>query len=142
MLGFKKIGFGQGKFTGVGGKCEPGESANQAALRELYEETGVRAALADLKYAARLIFMFPFKAEWSQIVHVFLLRRWEGTPLEGREVRPEWYDEQNLPHQQMWQDARWWLPKVLAGEKFVMQFVFAPDNETVISAQTIGPLTE
>ncbi|HBY09281.1 MAG TPA: hypothetical protein DEH22_16440, partial [Chloroflexi bacterium] len=41
LLGYKKIGFGQGKYTGFGGKVEPGETVAEAALRELTEETSV-----------------------------------------------------------------------------------------------------
>jgi 8-oxo-dGTP pyrophosphatase MutT (NUDIX family) len=34
LLGFKKIGFGAGKFKGFGGKVESGETILQAALCE------------------------------------------------------------------------------------------------------------
>ncbi len=59
LLGFKKKGFGAGKRNGIGGKIEDGESVVRAAAREMYEETGVRVAEADLQPVALLIFMFP-----------------------------------------------------------------------------------
>lgn len=40
LLGRKKRGLGAGNITGVGGHVEPGETASQAAARELKEETG------------------------------------------------------------------------------------------------------
>ncbi len=49
LLGMKKRGFGQGKWNGFGGKVEPGETVEAAALRELEEESCVRAAGAELR---------------------------------------------------------------------------------------------
>ena len=33
LLGLKKVGFGAGKYTGFGGKVEPGEPVVAAAIR-------------------------------------------------------------------------------------------------------------
>jgi len=41
LLGMKKRGFGEGKYNGIGGKVEDGETVKDAAVRELYEEVGV-----------------------------------------------------------------------------------------------------
>jgi 8-oxo-dGTP pyrophosphatase MutT (NUDIX family) len=35
LLGFKKAGFGAGKYAGISGKVEPGETTAMAAAREL-----------------------------------------------------------------------------------------------------------
>ncbi|MEJ2212436.1 MAG: NUDIX domain-containing protein, partial [Anaerolineae bacterium] len=40
LLGLKRVGFGAGKLTGIGGKVEPGEEVAAAAARELEEEVG------------------------------------------------------------------------------------------------------
>ena len=39
----------------------------------------------------------------------------------------------------MWDDARYWLPRVLAGERLRATFTYAADCETVAEA-TLGPL--
>lgn len=49
LLGMKKRGFGQGKWNGFGGKVEPGETVEAAALRELEEEACLTAAGAELR---------------------------------------------------------------------------------------------
>jgi 8-oxo-dGTP diphosphatase len=132
LLGYKKIGFGQGKYTGFGGKVEPGESVVEAALREFAEETGI--VISDpqtLEYAALLQFRFPRKRSWSQDVSVFTLRTWEGQARESNEMIPQWFRLEEIPYRQMWEDARHWLPLVLLGEKFGAKFRFRGDNATV-----------
>ena len=61
LLGFKKFGFGQGKYTGFGGKVEPGESILDTAVRELAEETGINLRAESLQHVAVLEFIFPNK---------------------------------------------------------------------------------
>jgi 8-oxo-dGTP diphosphatase len=131
LLGLKKRGFGEGKFGGFGGKIEPGESPALAAARELYEESGVQVAAADLVYAAHLTFEFPARQAWDIIVHAFVARRWRGEAAESEEMRPAWFPVESIPYHRMWDDARFWLPPVLSGERLRGHFVFNGDNETV-----------
>jgi len=140
LLGCKKIGFGQGKYTGFGGKVEPGEEVAEAAQRELAEETGVRVPAPEtLDFHAILEFRFPRKREWEQRVFVFCTYLWEGNPTESNEMVPQWYSIEKIPYYQMWDDARYWLPRVLSGEKFQAQFQYRVDNTTVATA-TFKPL--
>jgi len=97
LLGHKKVGFGKGKYGGVGGKIVDGETAVGAAVRELEEETGVRAREADLVRMAHLTFLFPYRPEWSQVVHVFVTRKWVGEAVESREIRPFWFWVRDIP---------------------------------------------
>jgi mutator protein MutT len=135
LLGYKKAGFAQGKLNGFGGKVEPGETIERATVRELEEEAGIRVAERDLARMAHLTFEFPSMPDWDQIVHVFLARRWEGEPVESREMKPAWYKVSEIPFSQMWQDDPHWLPRVLAGKRVRARFVFGSDNETVVAAQ-------
>ena len=131
LLGFKKEGFGAGKITGFGGKVEFGETPAAAAIRELEEETEIRVSVDDLRAVGQLYFSFPEKPAWSQLVHVFLSKRWTGIPREGREMRPAWYGVDEIPFEQMWHDGSYWLPRFLAGERIRGRFIFGADNETV-----------
>jgi len=131
LLGLKKVGFGQGKYGGVGGKVEPGEEPIRAAARELYEETGIIVAESDLQPAGRLAFRFPHKPEWTQVVHVFTSTSWTGEASESREIVPAWLGVDTIPFERMWDDCRYWLPRILAGERVRATFVFSSDNDTV-----------
>ncbi|MCK4393488.1 NUDIX domain-containing protein, partial [Candidatus Bipolaricaulota bacterium] len=83
LLGFKKIGFGAGKYNGPGGKVEAGETVATAAIRELEEETGIKICKKDLQQMGHLTFLFPAKPSWNQVVYVFVVTTWEGTPTES-----------------------------------------------------------
>jgi 8-oxo-dGTP pyrophosphatase MutT (NUDIX family) len=131
LLGFKKIGFGAGKYTGFGGKVEAGETIPTAAARELEEETSVKVLEQDLQPVGRLTFLFPAKPGWSQEVHVFLSTTWQGDPAESVEMTPAWFAADEIPFERMWQDAAFWLPRILAGERIDARFTFEQDNETI-----------
>ena len=131
LLGLKKIGFGAGKFTGIGGGVENGESIEAAAIRELEEEIGIKTSIHELYPGGQLTFLFPFKPSWSQVVHVFLVRKWQGDPVESMEIKPDWWRFDTIPYVSMWDDASYWLPLVLQGKKVKATIIFKDDNETV-----------
>ena len=69
---------------------------------------------------------------------VFVVRRWLGEPWETEEMQPRWFPVHEVPYGEMWDDARYWLPRALAGEWVDMQFVYGPDNETVVEVTALG----
>ncbi len=126
MLGFKKKGFGKGYYLGIGGKVEKGETIKQATKREVEEEIHVNIVPAYLQAFGLLHFYFPHIADesWNMKVYVFLAKKWDGTPKESNEIKPEWYSKQQIPFQNMWDDARYWLPEILGNKKVKGEFIF------------------
>jgi 8-oxo-dGTP diphosphatase len=140
LLGRKKTGFGTGKIVGLGGHVEPGETALDATVREVAEESGLRVDPADLREAAAVTFQFPTRPEWDMQVTVFVGDRFTGEAQESDEIAPRWYPLDDLPVQDMWDDNQYWLLQVMDGPHLTARFVFAADCETVeTSLIELGP---
>lgn len=127
LLIHKKTGLGAGKINGPGGKIEPGETALEAARREVKEELHLEVgALEEMG-----VLHFDFVDGLRLHCVVFRGAAFEGVPTETREARPEWFPVAALPLDRMWADDRHWLPQMLRGTKFRAWFRF--DGDTMLS---------
>jgi 8-oxo-dGTP diphosphatase/2-hydroxy-dATP diphosphatase len=121
LLAMKKRGFGAGKWNGVGGKLEAGETVEQAAKREAWEEIGV--TITDMEKFGVIDFTFQEESDPME-VHIFKVNQFDGTPEETEEMKPEWFDVDKIPFADMWPDDEFWLPLLLQGKKFKGRFLF------------------
>jgi 8-oxo-dGTP diphosphatase len=135
LLGLKKSGFGLGKWVGLGGHIEAGEKPVAAAVREVAEESGLVVAADALQHMASIEFRFPARPSWDQTADVFVTSVYQGEATESDEIAPRWFPEDALPLSLMWDDAKYWLPRVLAGEHVNVRIAFADDCATVASMQ-------
>jgi 8-oxo-dGTP diphosphatase len=135
LLGRKKTGLGAGKTVGLGGHVEDDETPAEAAAREVKEEAGISVDAADLAEVAHITFLFPACPRWDMTVNVFTSADWTGQAGETAEIVPRWFPVSDLPLASMWDDARHWLPPVLAGQRLRATFTYAPDCETVATAE-------
>jgi 8-oxo-dGTP pyrophosphatase MutT (NUDIX family) len=126
LLAMKKKGFGAGRWNGVGGKVEPGESIEAATIRETKEEIGVD--VKSMRKAAELEFYFYNENlqqnPSDQMVSVYLADSWEGEPSESEEMAPKWYQKDSLPFESMWPDDPHWVPLVIGGSIVEGYFLF------------------
>ncbi|MEN9913132.1 MAG: hypothetical protein RLY66_540 [Candidatus Parcubacteria bacterium] len=134
LLGMKKIGFGAGNWNGFGGKVEPGEEIDAAAAREVREEAGVNPL--DIQKVGILEFEFQNDPKVME-VHIFSATTFSGEPVESDEMRPQWFDQDKIPYDNMWSDDRYWLPMVLQGKKFKGRFLFDKPSTPEYSAKII-----
>jgi len=134
LLALKKRGFGAGRWNGVGGKLEPGETIEQALIRECQEEISV----TPLSYrpVAELDFYGDSATEpWHMYVYAYLCDEWEGEPTESEEMAPQWYKIGDIPYGAMWQDDEYWLPLVLANKTVKATFNF--DEHDVLTTYEV-----
>jgi 8-oxo-dGTP diphosphatase len=80
-----------------------------------------------------LTYLFPHKPAWSQRSNVFVTDQFSGTPRESDELNPQWFTIADLPVDDMWDDARHWLPGVLAGQSVEATFTFGADLASVVA---------
>jgi 8-oxo-dGTP diphosphatase len=116
----KKRGLGAGKINGPGGRLEPGETAEQAAIRETQEEIGVTPT--GLEHTGELF--FQFLDGYKLHVAVFAASGCKGELVETDEATPIWTVIEQIPYEEMWEDDPIWLPLVLKGVKFRGYFLF------------------
>ncbi len=134
LLAMKKRGLGTGKWNGVGGKLEPGETAEQAAIRECEEEIGVTPH--KLRKVAEIDFYLTDSPDFNHYAHVYETEIWDGDPIETDEMRPGWFALGDIPYGQMWGDDKFWLPVTLAGKKLKGKLVLDDDENIVENTLT------
>ncbi|MCI9233477.1 MAG: 8-oxo-dGTP diphosphatase [Bacilli bacterium] len=123
LLAKKKRGFGEGKYNGVGGKLEEGETPEEAMIRETEEEI----MITPTKYEKMGVieFLEYVKGERANVkFHLYVATEWKGNPKESEEMIPKWFSLDNLPYNEMFPDDKYWLPYILKGKKVNAFFDF------------------
>lgn len=140
LLAMKKRGFGAGRWNGVGGKLDGGETVEQALIRECQEE--IEVTPTRFEKAADIIFHEQHEGSKNTLqVHVFTCYEWEGEPKETEEMAPRWFDVSAIPYDEMWADDPYWLPQFLAGKKLVCEFELDENDQIASKAvKEVGSL--
>ena len=127
----KKRGFGAGRWNGFGGKVGQGETIEQAAKRELFEEANISAE--NIKQLGVIDFYWKDGPDTIE-VNIFKSDIFSGIPTESEEMRPQWFDIKEIPFDRMWQDDTHWLPLFLDNKKFRGKFVF-DGNDNILEKE-------
>ena len=126
LLQKKARGFGKGNWNGPGGKLKPGEDPAESAKREVLEETGI--VIKNLEQRGEIEFIFPDESI-NNYLYVFVVKEWEGAPDDKGEGELKWFKINELPLAEMWDDDRYWLKRLLSGEKIHTRFYFDKKNK-------------
>lgn len=129
LLGMKKRKLGKGRYNGFGGGQEEyDENIKATAIRETLEEIGVTPR--NVERLGKILFHFNTDKQ-DHLVHFFKATDFEGDLIETDEMKPEWFDEDKIPYNQMWSDDKYWLPLLLRGQKFTGEFHFDENHQIV-----------
>ncbi|MDP8221203.1 MAG: 8-oxo-dGTP diphosphatase [Candidatus Stygibacter frigidus] len=108
-----------GKWNGLGGKVEAGETPEQCAIREVQEESGL--TVTDLKLHGVITFpMFDGIDDWY--VFVFTMTEFEGEMIESPEGELDWIPDDKLMELNLWEGDRIFLPWIQGGRFFSAKF--------------------
>jgi 8-oxo-dGTP diphosphatase len=123
--------FGAGKWNAPGGKIHDGEDPLSCAVRETFEETNVRVVQPE---HVGIVHFYKYdkrgSPDWT--AYVFLARKFEGNPVDGREGVTRWFNLNALPFHEMWEDDRYWHRLVFEGKRFEAWFYYSGDFEKLV----------
>jgi 8-oxo-dGTP diphosphatase len=111
----------EGKWNGLGGKFEPGETPEDCAQREIFEESGLRVKQLILKG----LLTFPlFARDEDWYAFVFVTTDFEGSLIESPEGILQWIDDSELMDLNLWAGDRIFLPWLDRPGFFSGKFVY------------------
>ncbi len=109
-----------GKWNGLGGKFEAGETPEECVIREVKEESGL-----DIRNPKLVgLLMFPqFKgADWY--VFTFTADECEGELIESNEGHLQWIPDAQVESLPLWESDHIFLPWIREGKFFSAKFVY------------------
>lgn len=97
----------QGKWNGLGGKIEPGETPEDCVIREVQEESGLI-----IKPILKGLLTFPefFDNGEDDYTFVFTATDFHGTLIDSNEGNLEWIDNDKLLDLPLWEGDKIFLP--------------------------------
>ena len=117
----KKNDIHQGKWNGLGGKMELGESPEECIAREVLEESGLK--IKDPKFRGVLTFpAFDSIQDW--IVFLFTADEFTGEMIESNEGDLQWIDDDKLAQLQLWDGDRLFIDWLKKDKFFSAKFIY------------------
>ena len=110
-----------GKWNGLGGKLNPGESPEDCVIREVREESGL--IIRDPLLKGFLTFpRFANDEDWYAFVYV--ARKIEGQLIESEEGVLKWIDDEHLLNLDLWEGDLIFLPWLERPGIFSGKFIY------------------
>ena len=114
----------EGKWNGLGGKFEAGETPEKCVFREVYEESGL--SIRNPRLCGLL--MFPnFKGnDWY--VFVFTAHEFTGELIDSPEGKLEWILDEKMLDLILWESDHIFMPWIQEGKFFSAKFEYGGDK--------------
>ena len=116
----------QGKWIGVGGKVEEGESFEQCVMREVFEETGLTLT----EYSFKGIVQFESDVYENESMALYVGHQFTGSLLENcNEGTLKWIPKNQILDLNLWEGDRIFLKDLLENKQSVnMTLVYQGDK--------------
>lgn len=110
-----------GKWNGLGGKFNQGETPEECVIREVYEESGLIIKNPKLKG----FLTFPaFDDEEDWYVFVFTATEFTGNLKESEEGELEWIEWENVFNLPLWEGDKYFLEWLKDDKFFSAKFIY------------------
>jgi 8-oxo-dGTP diphosphatase len=117
----KARGYQQGKWNGLGGKFDPGESPEDCLTREVFEESGLKVEAAQLKG----FITFPdFDGEDDWYAFVYVVTGFSGEVKASPEGELHWILDSEVMNLTMWPGDSVFLPWLEQERFFSAKFYY------------------
>lgn len=123
----KKNDISKGKWLGIGGKFEDGESPEECVIREVKEETGLTLNTYKLRCAVTYV-----STNWeTEYVYVFTSNDFTGELIECNEGDLQWVEKDKVTELDTWEGDKIFVEKIQKNNTF-FTVKFNYDNERLI----------
>jgi len=114
-----------GKWNGLGGKFNPGETPEECVIREVYEESGLLIKNPVLKG----FITFPsFDEEDDWYVFVFTANEFSGNLKDSDEGELEWIDWERITDLPLWEGDKFFIEWLNQDRFFSAKFIYKNSN--------------
>ncbi len=118
----KKNDVHEGKWNGLGGKFETGETPQECAIREVKEESGLLIK-NPMMHGFITFPMFDRLKDWY--VFIFTAKKFSGKLIESHEGKLEWINNDKLLDLNLWEGDRIFIPWLFQKKFFSAKFVYS-----------------
>ena len=113
----------EGKWNGLGGKFELGETPEECVIREIREESGL--SIQEPELCGLLMFPNFMGNDWY--VFVFTANEFTGELIDSPEGNLEWIPDEKIRELNLWQSDHIFMPWLQEGKFFSAKFEYDGD---------------